>query len=83
MNLLRNPNLMRQSNVVNAAVATPMTHTHEDQLMDENTDEIIANKTKRSRDLITNKGHIETSPHSTKQSFLLSCQHLTTRIQSA
>jgi len=43
MNLLRNPNLMRQSNVVNVAVATPMIQTQEDQLMDENTYEIIAN----------------------------------------
>lgn len=57
---------MCQSNVVNAAVSTPMTHIQEDQLMDENTDEIIANKTKRSRDLTINEGHIETSPHSTE-----------------
>ena len=61
MSLLRNPNLIRNSSAVNAAAANSIPHTHDDQLMEENNEAVITNKTKWSREIITDEGRIESS----------------------
>jgi len=60
MSLLQNPNLICNSSAVNAAIANSIPHTNDDQLM-ENNEAVITNKTKRSREIITDEGRIESS----------------------
>jgi len=62
MSLLRNPNLICNSSAVNAATANSIPRTNDDQLMEEKNEAVIStNKTKRSREIITDEGRIESS----------------------
>lgn len=61
ISLLRNPNLLRKSKLDNAAAANSNAHTNDDQLMEENNEVFIANKTKRSREVISENRHIQSS----------------------